>query len=392
MSNPNSWQPPAGDQQPPAPPRYGEYAPPSAFPPPPGPQQGWTAPPKPGLIPLRPLPFGTILGSSFQVMRRNPKPTFGISLVLNAIIYLLTFLVIGAFVAFAIGRVFSATEADQEAIIAGSLLGGGLALLIPIAASVVLTAILQGVISLEVSRATVGEKLTTKQLLRLARGRIGALIGWAFALAGVALVALILATVVVTLLIALGGTAGLVIGILLAIGFVLVFIAAYAWIGTKVSLVPSALLIERATLRGAIARSWTLTNQSFWKTLGIEWLVALMVSTAAQVVTFPISLIFSLLAAALAPTGDETVAVVVQVIGTIITGLVGVVIGAIGVVMQSAAASLIYIDLRMRKEGLDLDLMRFVEARQAGDSSVADPFLTVPAPATPAAPPGSPWG
>lgn len=389
MSNPNSWQPPAGNQPPPAPPQYGEYAPPGQFPPPTVPTQGWTAPPKPGLIPLRPLPFGTILGSSFQVMRRNPKPTFGISLLLNAIIYVLTFGVIGAFAAFAIGRVVSATESDQESIIAGSLFGGGLTLLVPLAASVVLTALLQGIISLEVSRATVGEKLTTRQLLRLAKGRIGALIGWAFALAGVALVGLILATVIVTLLIAFGGTAGLVIGILLAIGFVLVFIAAYAWIGTKVSLVPSALLIERATLRGAIARSWTLTNRSFWKTLGIEWLVALMVGAAAQVVSFPISIIFSILSVVLAPTGDETIGIIVTVIGYIVSGAVGVVIGAIGIVMQSAAASLLYIDLRMRKEGLDLDLMRFVEARQAGDSSVTDPFLTVPNAAQ--APTGSPW-
>ncbi len=30
----------------------------------------------------------------------------------------------------------------------------------------------------------------------------------------------------------------------------------------------------------------------------------------------------------------------------------------------------------MRKEGLDLELIRFVEARQVGDTSVPDPFGT----------------
>ena len=40
---------------------------------------GWTPPPKPGLIPLHPLSFGTIIGSSFRVMRRNPGPTFGMA-------------------------------------------------------------------------------------------------------------------------------------------------------------------------------------------------------------------------------------------------------------------------------------------------------------------------
>ena len=43
--------------------------------------------------------------------------------------------------------------------------------------------------------------------------------------------------------------------------------------------------------------------------------------------------------------------------------------------MQSSATALLYIDLRMRKEGLDLELVRFVEARQAGDTSVPDPYL-----------------
>jgi hypothetical protein len=37
--------------------------------------------------------------------------------------------------------------------------------------------------------------------------------------------------------------------------------------------------------------------------------------------------------------------------------------------------ALIYIDLRMRKEGLDLQLMRFVDARQAGNADVPDPYL-----------------
>ena len=54
----------------------------------------------------------------------------------------------------------------------------------------------------------------------------------------------------------------------------------------------------------------------------------------------------------------------------IVTILVALVFGAIAAVVQTATTGLIYIDLRMRKEGLDLELTRFVEARNAGDSSV----------------------
>jgi hypothetical protein len=58
------------------------------------------------------------------------------------------------------------------------------------------------------------------------------------------------------------------------------------------------------------------------------------------------------------------------ILTTVVTSLVG----AVTAIISSASTSLIYIDLRMRKEGLDLDLVRFVEARQGGDNSVADPY------------------
>jgi hypothetical protein len=64
----------------------------------------------------------------------------------------------------------------------------------------------------------------------------------------------------------------------------------------------------------------------------------------------------------------------------VISAIVGAIVGAIGSVVQSAAISLIYIDLRMRKEGLDLQLVRYVEARQTGQH-LPDPY-SQPAPTT----------
>ena len=49
-------------------------------------------------------------------------------------------------------------------------------------------------------------------------------------------------------------------------------------------------------------------------------------------------------------------------------------VSAIGLVVFAATSSLMYIDLRMRTEGLDLELSRYVEARQAG-TPVPDPYL-----------------
>ena len=398
MTDNNVWQPPSGEpasQPAPFAPPTSPYGPPSATPfaPPaapftpsgagqyaqPTPQQpGWTPPPKPGLIPLRPLGFGTLLGASFQVIRRNPRPTFGISLLLNGLVIVLFIGVIGGVTAIALGRAASATSADADDIEAGAIGAIVLSALIPVALSLLVTAVLQGIISLEVSRATIGEKLTVRGLWRLARGRVGALIGWSALVAAAVLVAIVVVALIVTLLIAFGGQAGLVAGIILAIVAGLGSVVLWAWLATKLSLVPSVLMLERLSLRRAVARSWRLTSgyAYFWKTLGTQLLVYVIVQVAAQVVATPISILAAVGGATINPNGDMTASIVVLVMSYVLTGIVSLVFAALAAVAQSAVAALIYIDIRMRKEGLDLDLTRFVEARQVGDIGVTNPYLT----------------
>ena len=400
MTDNNAWQPPSGEPTPPSgqlPPLASPYGPPAPpqsappagqFPPPaapfgqygqPAPQApGWTPPPKPGLIPLRPLSFGTLLGASFQVIRRNPRPTFGISLLLNGIVLALFAAVIGGVAVFAFSRTASATSQDSDDIAAGAFGLLIVSALIPVALSLLITAVLQGIISLEVSRATIGEKLTVRGLWRLARGRIGALIGWAALVTAAITVALVVVALVITLIIAFGGDQGLVLGIILIVVAVLASVVLYAWLATKLSLVPSTLMLERLPLRRAVARSWRLTSgyAYFWKALGVQLLVYVVVQIAAQVVAVPLSILGGVGGTLINPNGDMTAAFVVLGATYVISGIVGLVFGALAAVAQSSVATLIYIDYRMRKEGLDLDLTRFVEARQVGDIGVANPYLT----------------
>ena len=126
MTDTPSWQPPVAPGSTPAsasPWTAPQSAPPSAPPlyaQPGGGQQGWTPPPKPGLIPLHPLSFGTILGSSFRVMRRNPAPTFGLSVLLYGIVTILYIGVLAGVIAYSFGRISAAAFDDQDAILAGS--------------------------------------------------------------------------------------------------------------------------------------------------------------------------------------------------------------------------------------------------------------------------------
>jgi len=407
-----AWQSPAGGPSPaappppaaaapqtappPAPPGYVSVGPPMP-PPPPAPVQqqwagrvpgqqwqgqqpaagavGWTPPPKPGLIPLRPLGFGTLLGASFQVIRRNPRPTFGISLLLNGGVSLLFVAVFGGVAALVFGRINSTTGENADDILAGSIGALVLASLIPLALSVVVTAVLQGVISLEVSRGTIGEKLTVRGLWRLARGRIGALIGWSALLSGVTVVAIVVLSLLIVLIVSLGNDVAVGLAIVFGILAALAAVVVSFWLTTKLALVPSILMLERLPLFRAVARSWSLTRGYFWKTLGTYLLVNVIVQTAAQVVTVPISLVFSFGTLLINPNGDETFAIGALVLSYVATGIVSLVFSALATVTTSAVYALLYIDIRMRKEALDLDLARFVEARQVGEAGVGNPYL-----------------
>jgi hypothetical protein len=244
----------------------------------------------------------------------------------------------------------------------------------------VAAALLQGIIGLEVARGTLGEKLTLRQLWSLARGRIGALIGWSFLSAGVALVGVFIVVFAVVLVTMSAGDAAIVVGVLLGIVAAIGLAVVLFWVGTRLSLVPSAIVLERLSLLAAVRRSWNLTIGYFWRTLGIQLLIALMVGIATSIVTTPIVLITTIVSTLSNPLGDPAMTDSTVFVIFVVTTVLSALIGAVTAIISAASTSLIYLDLRIRKEGLDLDLIRFVEGRQTGDTTLPDPYLARSAP------------
>ncbi|MCK8608698.1 glycerophosphoryl diester phosphodiesterase membrane domain-containing protein [Agromyces sp. C10] len=347
----------------------------------PGPA-GWTPPPKPGLLPLRPMSFGTLLWAPFRTLRRNPAPVFGTGLVVQLVSAIASAAVFVPLFFWIFSRVETASEADLDAILSGAVGWVVLLSLVPIAVSVVAAAFLQGVMVVEVASGTLGEKLTFGQLWRRAARRIGPLIGWTLLVGAVVLVVLglvfggVIAAAFISPEAALTAAG-------LAVVAVLGLVVLGAWLGTKLALVPSVIVLERAGIGRSMRRSWALTNGNFWRTFGLILLVGLILSFAAQVVVQPVSLLGTILASVLDPGAGETY-LAISIATTIATLVLSILIGAITSVVQAALIAVIYIDLRMRGEGLDLELERHVEARDAG-RDVSDPYETVPA--APAGPP-----
>lgn len=346
-------------------------------------QPGWAPPPKPGLIPLRPLDVGTILGASFRVLRRNPRPTFGVALLLQSAALIVSLLIVGGVTFASIMRVTSATQNDQAAITAGTVGFTVVSALLTVFLSLIAQALLQGIIVVEVARGALGEKLPLRRIWGFAKGRIWALVGWASILGGVLLAAIGIIVGLIVLLVMTMGTAGIVMGVLLGLIGGLGLLVIGAWLGTKVSLVPSALVLERLPLRNAIARSWTLTNGSFWRVFGIQLLVSAILGLASNIAITPFSIVAPLLLVLLDPNGTgSTIAIVAAVAAYVLQLVVTVVVSAITSIISTATSALIYLDLRMRQEGLDLELTRFVEARQAGSEGDTNPYLRPEPPAT----------
>jgi hypothetical protein len=334
------------------------------------------------------MTLGVILGGAFRVLRRNPRPVVGFSLVIHAVLAIITLVTSALFTASALSSYASDVSSGTiSASTFSDLLVAYIGGLVSAAFTYGGEAILQGIITQEVARGTVGERLPLKALWARSRGRILVLLGWAAAEIGVILLSLIILVGVVALLVSSGSSAGIGFGILVAILGSLAALVLATWIGTRLSLVPSVLILERLTLGKAIRRSWGLVHGFFWRTFGIQLLTVVMIGIGSAVALIPFSIVLSLVFGIAHPTGQTSASAtftstytVTQIATTIINAL----IATIAAIVSTAVTALIYIDLRIRKEGLDLSLMRFVDARQAGATDVPDPYL--PAPITPPAP------
>lgn len=332
----------------------------------------WTPASRPGIIPLHPLSFGTMLGRSFAALRQNPRVLLGFALVVQVLAYLVVLAAVGAIGFASFSRLNTLTPGSEayDAVTAGSTAITLIAGLVLGLAAGALGVIVQGIVVTEVAHAAVAEKLTLRALWRQVKPVAWRLIGYSL----LVMLAVVAAIAIVTFAaIGIGIAAGPV-AFVLVIPVVLASIPLTLWLTIKLLLVPAAIILERATIRGAIARSWTLTRRRFWPALGVIVLISLVFGFVAQAATFPFAFLGTGLGAIVAPTGSDEAAIIGVIVSVLLPQAVSLLIQSVAIVVQSTATALIYIDCRMRHEGLDLDLLAYVEKRDAGVADLPDPF------------------
>jgi hypothetical protein len=322
----------------------------------------YQAPPKPGVIPLRPLGLGEILDGAFQACRRNPMATFGSAILLQAVVALMTVLLLGNVVSSF--EVLESETATTDSIIA-AVAGFGVAATITGVVSAVALLVLQGILVIPIARAVINQRTSFGQAWRIARGRILPLLGFGLLSFAAGLVGLVLVVGISALaVVGLEEYSALVI-VPLALGAV----ALLVWVSTKIVVAPATLMLEGTGPWTSVKRSWALTRGNWWRTFGIVLLTSLIVSIIASVIstplTFAVSLVFGFSASASA-TPDALDSIPLLLATQAITAL----FSAIGYAFQAGVTSLLYVDLRIRREGFDVVLMREHERAGTGPSDI----------------------
>jgi hypothetical protein len=131
--------------------------------------------------------------------------------------------------------------------------------------------------------------------------------------------------------------------VLIMLGFLL-FIVGAIWLGIAFTLAPPALFVEGLRGRRALGRSFRLVRGRWWRTcavISVGFFLAAVVSGIVQAV---------FVAGVIAGAGNDALVLVFSAIA----GTAGL---AITTPFQAALITVVYFDLRVRKEGFDLELL-----------------------------------
>jgi hypothetical protein len=127
----------------------------------------------------------------------------------------------------------------------------------------------------------------------------------------------------------------------------------------RLALAVPVFVLERQGPGRAIARSWRLVRGAFWRVWGLRALVSLIVGAASAALTAPIIVLLF----GSATRGENASAIVL-----VLAAITGAVVWMLTQPVVASALTLIYVDRRMRAEGLDLQL---TQAARAADASPA---------------------
>lgn len=302
------------------------------------------------MIPLRPLSVAELLDGAVTTIRRYPRQM----LIPALIVSLIAFLPLLFWTAWSVDPTVALlsdieagvepTEAEIRAALWAVLLPIGVFIGLTWLANLLLTAMLTTV----VSSAVLGRETSIGRSWRQVRPRILRLLSVAVILA-VVISAPWLGVVLPVIGGVLTASAALVLIGLLAI---LPALAATIWLSVRLWLAMPAVVLESDAQGAAIGpvlavrRSWRLASGAWWRILGVLLLTMILAGAVTAAVNVPASVLGVTIESALA---GETISYGVTIV---LSTLAGALAQTVTAPFIAAVVALVYVDRRMRTEGL----------------------------------------
>ncbi|PZS33890.1 MAG: hypothetical protein DLM59_05755 [Pseudonocardiales bacterium] len=291
-----------------------------------------------------------MLDGALSIIRRQPRITMGLAAVVVTVQQAIS--VVAQVSTGSIGGAFlPGANLASVGNPLDSLVGAGLSVLNLVVATV-LGAILTGMLMVVVGESVVGRTVDLAEVWRRVKPRFWALLGGSL-LAGLLpwLGVILAAAAGLALGLTVNGVAGAVLGGLLGV-ILLVFPGAYLW--GMLSLTTPAITLERlGPLRG-LRRSWQLVRPDFWRVWGTRALSSVIGSFLTGIISTPFvvvgTIVLLLGGVSTQPAGWR------QIVFLVISAVGGIVAGSVVQPYLSGVIGLLYVDRRMRGEGLDIAL------------------------------------
>jgi len=261
---------------------------------------------EPGGAPLRPLGIGEVLDAAFGLYRRTATSLWRIVLIVIAPVA-------------AVEQVAIAASLPRGSFVRDGTLYtptgtvGGLAVVVQLVLGLLSVLVLNGALAICLVDAYIGNPIDWRESLRAAAERLGPLVWLALAY-----------------------------GIAVTVAFVL-FVVPGVYLVVVWSVSIPALMFERVGAVGALGRSLQLTRGRWWATFAVLLCAAALLGAALLAVGAILGAVQSALA-----VSDTAAWAAIGALGTIVTDL-------IVYPFIAAVTAVLYIDLRVRREGLSLE-------------------------------------
>lgn len=324
---------------------------------------------KPGIIPLRPLSIGDIYQGAFAAIKTNARTMFGFTAALLGVVLVISIATNYAIINLVLPNYLSPSSpyAAVFTSLSGSFsqLGGSLL-------QVLATVLLSGLIVVAVSRSVLGRVASSKEVWERTKSKFLPLIGLNIITSIISGLMMIIGIVVFFVLLASAASTAKTdreflqdLGVSLVGLLILMVISALvsSYLSIKFSVASPAMVLENLGVFAAIGRSWSLTRGNFWRLFGINILTAIITSMVAGI----FGGIAGALGAIFVVVGSSSPEDVIASLNTtyILTMVTSTIAQLLILPFTSSVNALLYIDLRMRKEGLDVELRNAVAEQQA---------------------------